>query len=157
MAWLDTVFKFIGLARYNTVTPALTNGQTSELQCGSDGRLLVNTQATNTVWSDAGASTSEKVIKASAGKVYQIFGRNTGATAKYIFIFNHAASGGSRPTNTSTAEMFVPIKVNAGESFSLELPRPRSFATGLYWGISSTDASFTYDSGGTFTVAAEYE
>lgn len=157
MAWLDTIFKFISYARHNTITPALTNGQTSELQCGPDGRLLVNTQATNTLWSDAGAAAAEKVVKASAGKVHQIFGRNTGGSAKYIFIFNHAQSGGSRPTNGSTAEMFVPIKVGAGEAFSLELSRSRAFATGLYWGVSSTDGTFTYDSGGAFVVAAEYE
>jgi hypothetical protein len=157
MAWLDTVFKFISYARFNTITPALTNGQTSELQCGADGRLLVNAQATNTVWSDGGVSTSERVVKAAAGKVHQIFGRNTGGTDRFIFIFNHAQSGGSRPANGSTAAMFVPIKVKSGEAFSIDLPRARAFATGLYWGVSSTDATFTYDATGTLVVAAEYE
>lgn len=157
MAWLDTVFKFISYARYNTITPALTNGQTSELQCGSDGRLLVNTQATNTLWSDSGVSSAERVVKASAGKIHQIFGRNTGAADKFIFVFNHALSGASRPTNGSTANIFVPVKVKAGEAFSIDLPRSRSFASGLYWGVSSTDATFTYDATGTFAVAAEYE
>jgi hypothetical protein len=158
MAWTDTVFKFISYGRYNTITPALTNGQISELQVGADGRLLVNAQATSTVWSDGGISTSERVVKAAAGKMYQIFGRNTGATDKYIFIFNHGASGGSRPANGSTAAIFVPVKVRAGEAFSIDIQqRPRAFSTGLYWGVSSTDATFTYDATGTMVVAAEYE
>lgn len=157
MAWLDTVFKFISYARYNAITPALTNGQISELQCGSDGRLLVNAQVTNTVWSDGAAATSERVVKNAAGRLYQIFGRNTGGSDKYIFVFNHAASGGSRPANGSTAAMFVPVKVKAGEAFSIDLPRSRAFATGLYWGVSSTDGTFTYDAAGTLVVAAEYE
>jgi hypothetical protein len=157
MAWLDTVFKFIGLARYNTITPALSNGQTSEFQCDASGRLLVNPLSPATSWSDSGAVTSERVVKASAGKLYQVIGRNTGGAAKYLFLFNHAAAGGSRPSNGSTAELFVPIKVDAGQSFSLTIERSRAFATGLYWGVSSTDATFTYDSGGTFAVSAEYE
>lgn len=159
MSWLDTVFKFIGFARYNSITPALTNGDTSELQCDPQGRLLVNGQVTNTSWSDAGTPTSERVVKNGAGKVYQIIGRNTGGSTKYIFIFNHAQSGVSRPANGSTAEMFLPIKVLSGEAFSLTVDRDRarSFATGLYWGVSSTDSTFTYDATGTFAVASEYE
>jgi hypothetical protein len=157
MAWLDTVFKFIGLARYNTVTPALSNGETSELQCDANGRLLVNTQGTTTSWQDAAAAASERVVKASSGKVYQIIGRNTGGSDRYLFIFNVSAVGGSRPANGATGELFVPIKVKAGEAFSLDLPRPRAFGTGLAWCVSSTDATFTYDAAGAFVVAAEYE
>jgi len=157
MAWTDTIFKFIGLARHNTITPSLTNGQTCEAQCDERGRLLVSTEPVNTLWSDGGIAAAERVVKGSAGKLHQIFGRNTGGSTKYIFIFNHATSGGSRPANTSTAHMFVPVKVQAGEAFSIELPRARAFSTGLYWGVSSTDASFTYDSGATFEVSAEYE
>lgn len=158
MAWLDTVFKFIGLARFNVVTPALTNGQTSEFQCDSSGRLLVNAQASNTYWSDGGVATSERVVKNTAGRVHQIFGRNTGVTDRYVFVFNHNASGaGARPANGSTAHLFVPVKVKAGEAFSIDLDRSRAFATGLYWGASSTDATFTYDGTATFEIAAEYE
>lgn len=159
MAWLDTVFKFIGIARFNTITPALTNGQTSELQCDEQGRLLVNAQVRTTSWNDAGAVAPERVVKATAGKVYQIIGRNTGGSTRYLFVFNHAQSGVSRPANTSTAEMFLPIKVLSGEAFSLTVDRDRAraFATGLYWGVSSTDKTFTYDAAGEFAVAVEYE
>lgn len=157
MAWTDTIFKFIGLARFNTITPSLANGQTSELQCDDRGRLLVSTEPVSTLWSDGGISAAERVVKNTAGKLHQVFGRNTGGADKYIFFFNHAASGGSRPTNGSTAHIFVPVKVKAGEAFSIELPRARAFSIGLYWGVSSTDASFTYDATGTFEVSAEYE
>lgn len=157
MAWTDTIFKFIGLARYNAITPTLTNGDTCEAQCDSSGRLLVNAGAINTTWADSGAAAAEKVVKASSGKLWQVFGRNTGASAAYVFIFNHAAGGGARPANGSTAQMFVPVKVAAGEAFSVELPRARAFSTGLYWAASSTDATFTYDAAATLVVSAEYE
>jgi hypothetical protein len=157
MAWLDTVFKHIGLARYNSVKPALTNGETCEAQCDANGRLLVNTDASDTSWSDAGAVAAERVVKASAGKIHGVFGRNTGGSARYLFLFNHAAGGGSRPSNGANGEMFVPIKVPAGDAFSLTFDRSRAFATGLYWGVSSTDSTFTYDAAATFAVAVEYE
>jgi len=153
MAWLDTVFKFIGLNRYNTITPALTNGQTCESQCDASGRLLVNVQSTNTVWSDTGAQAAEKLVKSGAGKVYRIEGRNTSGSTKYIFFFNALA----RPSNGSTGEIFFPFKVLAGDRFTLTLDRPRAFATGLFWSTSSTDSTFTYDSSGTFTISVEYE
>lgn len=157
MGWSETIFRFIGLARYNSITPSLTSGDTCEPQCDQNGRLLVSLTAITTLWQDSGAAVAERVVKASAGKIHQIFGRNTGGADRYIFIFNHATSGGSRPANGSTAQIFVPIKVKAGEHFSIDLTRARSFETGLYWGVSSTDGSFTYDSGGAFAVCAEYE
>ena len=157
MAWADTIFKFLGLARYNATPPSLTDGANCEAQCDSSGRLLVNPGAINTTWADGGTAAAEKVVKAAPGKLWQIFGRNTGGSDKYIFIFNHAASGGSRPSNGSTAALFVPVKVKAGEAFSITLDRARTFSTGLYWGASSTDATFTYESGATLVVSAEYE
>ena len=157
MAWTDTVFKFLGLARYNTVTPALSNGQTSEWQCDAQGRLLVNNQSIATVWNDAGAAAAEKLIKSQAGKFYSVRGRNTGGSTRYLFLFNHAAAGGSRPVNGSTGELFFPIAVAAGASFEFAIERARAFATGLYWGVSSTDSTFTYDAAATFRVAVEYE
>lgn len=157
MAWTDTIFKFIGRARFNTITPSLANGESCEAQCDSSGRLLVSTEPVNTSWADAGAVAPERVIKATSGKLHQIFGRNTGASDKYLFIFNHNASGAGRPADGSTAEMFAPIKVKAGEAFSISLDRARAFATGLYWAASSTDETFTYDATGTFAISAEYE
>ncbi len=157
MSWTDTIFKFLGRARYNTITPSAASGELVEAQCDANGRLLVSTQPINSNWQDAGVATSERVVKASAGKIHQIFGRNTGGADKYIFIFNHNAGGGSRPVDGSTAEIFVPIRVKAGEFFSIDVVRPRAFSVGLYWAISSTDATFTYDATGTFVVTAEYE
>lgn len=157
MSWSTTVFNFLAKARFNTITPSLQNGDLCEVQMDANGRLLVSTQPVNTSWSDGGPAVAEKVIKGSAGKVHQIFGRNTGASDRFIFIFNHAAGGVSRPANGSTAALFVPVKVKAGEAFSIDLPRARAFSVGLYFAISSTDATLTYDSTGTFVVAAEYE
>lgn len=157
MSWLDTIFKFAGRLIYNSIEPSLTNGQTVEMQCDQNGRLKVTTQDTDTLWVDGAAAKAEFVIKSTPGKVYQVFGRNSGGADAYIFIFNHAAGAGSRPANGSTAALFVPVKVPAGKSFTIELDRPRTFSVGLYWAASSTDNTFTYDSGGSFLVSAEYK
>lgn len=157
MSWLDTVFKFVGHARFNTLTPSLTNGETCEAQCDERGRLLVSTQPINTLWADGGIAAAERVVKGTSGKLHQIFGRNVGGDDKFIFVFNHPSAGAGRPADGATAHLFVPIKVSAGASFSLDLPRVRPFSVGLYWGVSSTDGSFTYDASATFEVSAEYE
>jgi hypothetical protein len=153
MAWLDNVFKFLPFLRYNSVTPTLVNGDTSEAQCDASGRLLVNTQPANTIWQDSGAAVTEKQVKNAGGKLHQIFGRNTGGSDKYIFIFNSL----TRPGNGATGQLFCPVKVKAGEAFSIDLVRPRAFSTGLFWSVSSTDATFTYDATAAFQVAVEYE
>lgn len=153
MAWTDTVFKMVTLLRRNTITPSIENGATSELQCDGQGRLLVNAQSPNTIWADGGTSAATKTIKGSSGRLYQIFGRNVGTAATYIFVFDAV----TKPANGSLAEMFVPVKVEGGAAFSIDLPRPRSFANGLTWAASSTDTSLTYASSATFVVAAEYE
>ena len=153
MAWLDTIFKFIGYARYNAITPNAANGEAVELQCGPDGRLLVSTEPINTTWADGGAAAATKTVKAAAGKLHQVFGRNTGGSDRFIFFYNATA----KPSDGSTAHIFVPVKVKAGEAFSIELPRPRAFSVGLCWAASSTDNSLTYDAAGSFQVSAEYE
>jgi hypothetical protein len=154
MAWLDTVFKYVGLARYNSITPSLTNGAASEFQCDSEGRLLVNSQVATTSWNDAGTPAAERVVKSASGKFYQMIVHNTGASTRWLFVFNATA----RPSNGSSGEMFTPIKVLAGEyaSLTVDRDRARAFATGLYWGASSTDSTFTYDAAATFANATEY-
>lgn len=153
MAWTDTVFKMVPLLRRNTITPSIENGATSEFQCDAQGRLLVNTQSPNTIWADGGSSAATKTVKGTSGRLYQIFGRNVGVSAAYIFIFDAT----TKPADGSLAEMFVPVKLEAGAAFSIDLPRPRAFSNGLTWVASSTDESLTYASGATFVVAAEYE
>jgi Tfp pilus assembly protein PilX len=153
MSWFDTIFKFIGNARYNTITPTLTSGQLAEPQCDQAGRLLVSTQPINTSWSDGGTSAATRTVKSAAGKVYQLLGRNVGASDRYLFFYNAA----SKPADGSTAHLFVPLKVKAGEAFTLAFSRARPFSVGLCWVASSTDGSLTYDGAALFQVTAEYE
>lgn len=153
MSWPDTVFKFLSLARYTSITPTLAEGEAGELRLDSTGRLLVAPQPTNTLWQDSGPSVAERVVKGSAGRLFQIFGRNTGGSVAYVFIFNATA----RPANGSTAHLFTPIKVAPGDHFSIELERPRAFSQGLFWSSSSTDGAFTYASGASFAVTTEYD
>ena len=153
MSWLDTIFKMTPLGRYNAISPQLANGSLSELQSDSSGRLLVNTESPTTLWADGGMSTSTRAVKSSAGKLYQIFGRNVGASTVYLFVYDSA----TKPADGSSAHIFVPIAIEAGAVFSIALIRPRSFATGLTWVASSTDGTLTYASGATVQVSAEYE
>lgn len=157
MSILDAIFRFVPYGRMNAVAPSPENGQLTELQINDRGQLRVTTDAAITSWADAGVVAAEKVVKGTAGRVHQILGRNTGGSTVYVFFFNHASAGGSRPANGVTTELFLPIKVDAGEAFALELPRARAFSTGLYWGASSTDEDFTYASGATLAISVEYE
>lgn len=152
MAWIDTVFKFLPLLRRNTITPNVANGETVEAQCDAQGRLLVNVEPPNTLWADGGSSAATRTIKAGSGRLYQIFGRNTGSDC-FVFIFDAA----SRPADGSVAHIFVPVKVKAGEAFSIDVLRSRPFTNGLTWVASSTDAALTYASGAALQVSAEYE
>lgn len=153
MSWLDTIFKMTPLARRNTTTPSPINGEAVELQCGPDGRLLVTTESPNTLWADGGTVIATRTIKAAAGKLYQLVIKNAGGSDQYIFFYNAIV----KPADGSSAHIFTPFKVKAGEQLVLVLPRARAFSVGLTWAVSSTDATLTYDGAATFNVSAEYE
>lgn len=154
MSVLDSVFKWLGHARYNATAPTLTDGSQGELQCTKDGRLKVDIASTGaTVWSSPGAATSERVVKASTGTIYRLMLTNTGASDVHVFLFNAAA----RPLNGSTAEIVPPLKLTPGGSGEIDFElRPFAASVGIYWGASSTAGTFTYDSGATILVATEY-
>lgn len=153
MSWLDTIFKFTPLQRRNSITPNVQDGATCEAQCDAEGRILVSTESPNAVWSDGAANASQRVVKNSSGKVYQVFGRNTAGAARYLFVYDAAV----KPADGSTAHIFTPVKVEAGLAFSLTLPRPRKLTNGLTWVVSTSDITLTYDASGAFQVAVEYE
>lgn len=104
-------------------------------------------------WQDGSASAATRTVKSGAGRVYTLVGRNTGAGVAYLFFYALAA----KPSNGSVAHVFVPLKLDPGATFSMQLDRPRDFAQGFCWAASSTDGSLTYASGATLNVAAEYD
>lgn len=152
MSFTDSIFKFTTLLRRSVTPPSPADGTLQEMLCDGAGRLLVNADATGTLWQDAGAAAASRTVKGSAGKLYQMFGYNSGGSDVWLFIFNAIAV----PGNGSTAELFTPIKIAAGTHFALDLIRPRDFITGLTWAASSTAGTFTAAGSSTLLVSAEY-
>lgn len=140
MAWLDTIFKFIGHARRNTVTPSVTNGSTSELQCDEQGRLLVNTSVANKVWSHPPTASSAKeasrIVKASSGVLYSFVAYNANASKRWLQFFNSTTV----PSNGALPRLVVPIEADGIASGGFE---SMPFATGLVWALSTTEDTLT--------------
>lgn len=133
MAWVDSIFKFLSLARYNTVAPSLANGDQGELQVDQnanlkvvvggtsyDGtRLRVQLDPSTILWFASSAIAAATVVKASAGKVHELQITNPGAVDTVAWV-----TDGSN-------YLHAPVKVKAGESVALSFPGGRPFSTGL--------------------------
>ena len=105
-------------------------------------------------WSSpAGAAyESSRVIKPSAGTLFQLFGFNAGSTARYVQIHDaSAAPGGGTPATA------ISFPVDAGRPFSLDLGDDGlAFATGMFFGASSDGQQYTADATATFWLKAKY-
>lgn len=154
MSVLDSIFDWLGHARYNATAPTAADGEQVELQCTKDGRLKVDIASTGaTVWSSPGAATSERIVKASSGTIYRLMVSNSGGSDVFLFLCNASA----RPVDGSTAEIVPPLKIPAGGSGEIDFElRPYNATAGVYWGASSTHGTFTYSAGATLLVATEY-
>lgn len=158
MAWVDSIFKFLSLARYNTVPPSPANGDQVELQVDGAGRLItalggasydgtrlrVQVDPSTILWFTDAAAAATVVVKASAGKVHAIEITNPGAVDGVAFVFD------------ASARLHVPVTVKAGETVALRWDGGRAFASSLTVFISD---NFTATASGTKTihVSAKYE
>ncbi len=149
---LDALFKQAPSALYETTEPSLAPNERHDLRCDDTGRLLVNQLAVGTTFHSPGVAAAEKTVKSSAGRLYMFAVTNAGGADVYVSAFDAAA----RPSNGSTSELAPPVKVPAGGTAWIELPRPREFSAGLYIGASSTANAFTYSSGASLRIYAEY-
>lgn len=157
MSVLDSVFKWLAHARYNVTTPTYSDGDQAELQTTSSGRLKVDAvlgaDDGAKLWSLSGAATSERIVKASSGKLFRVLASNPGASVAYLFLYNSA----TRPTNGSTAAIVPPIAIAAGSDATVDLQiDPYDCTVGIYWGASSTHDDFTYDNTATLLVSVRY-
>lgn len=156
MSFLDTVFNFLARGRYYATPQYHESGDLAELQTNRKGHLLVDPYGgSQSSWQDTSAASSERVIKSTSGELFQAVFFNTGATDVFIFLFDHAASGGGRPSDGGVP-IFIPVRLPPGGERGISLARPRRFNAGLYWGASSTPDVFTHDSGALVMSAAEY-
>jgi len=109
---------------YNTALPSLSNGQASQLQVDSSGRLITNIgtlpnvqpvpQSSSTYATPAFdlSATAATNVKASGGNVYGWFGFNPNSTTCYLQFYNSAAP-------TLGTSVLHPFGVVAGGSFNI--------------------------------------
>lgn len=158
MAWVDSIFKFLALGRYNTVAPSLANGDQGEFQVDQNGQLKVVVGGTSydgtrmrvqvdpagILWFTDAADAATVVVKASAGKVHAIEITNPGGVDGVAFVFD------------ASTRLHVPVTVKAGETVALRWDGGRPFASSLTVFISD---NFTATASGTKTihVSAKYE
>lgn len=158
MSWVDSVFKFLALGRYNSVSPSLANGDQSELQLDSSGRLIVALggaaydgtrlrvqQDPSTIqWFTAAAAAATIVVKASAGKAHALEVTNPGAVDGVI----HVTDGSNR--------IHAPVVCKAGETIALRWDGGRPFTNSMTVLISD---NYTATASGTKTIwaSSKYE
>lgn len=152
--WLRTIFRFLAFGRYNTTPPSASDGDAVPLQCDASGNLkvaVVSGGGGSTTWNDqaSAAYVAARAVKAAAGSLYQLFGFNNGSSDRYLQVFDSATepAPGTKPVFS--------FPVPAGQSFSLDLPRPRAFSTGIYVAASTTGHEFTEDGAALFFFNAE--
>ena len=109
---------------YNTALPSLSNGQASQLQVDSSGRLITNIgtlpnvqpvpQSSSTYATPAFdlSATAATQVKASGGNVYGWFGFNPNSTTCYLQFYNSASA-------TLGTGVLHPFGVVAGGSFNV--------------------------------------
>lgn len=100
------------------------------------------------------AGANGAVLKASAGQVFSVYCRNTTGAARYFQLFNQTTvpADGVAPTYS----FLVPASgyiVLDGAFFGAD---GQNFATGIYWCVSSTEATKTIGATTDCTTAIHY-
>jgi hypothetical protein len=137
---------------YNTSFPTLSNGQASQVQCDSSGRLFVNpgslgfgvSGVPTTVTANAftmyhASSAAAANIKASAGNLYGLVLGNSGSIPCWLQLFNNS---GTPTAGTSVIDSYM---VQAGVTIPLPpgLTALENFATGIAAAGATTDSGAT--------------
>jgi hypothetical protein len=153
MGWETAIFNWLGSGRYNATPPTLAPGSLGEFQLDANGSLKVRFADPVVQWVDPTSLAAGGVIKSSAGSLYQLFGSNEGSNKTWVQVFDatsvpNGGEGGPTPIFT--------IPVEAQATFSLELPRGRSFASGIVWAASSSPALLSRDMYAQIWANAEY-
>lgn len=158
MAWNNSIFTFQCLGRYNTVSPTLANGDPSELQLDSSGRLIValggaaydgtrlrvQVDPSTVAWMTTASAAATQVVKASAGKIHAIEVTNPGGVDGVI----HVTDGSTR--------LHAPVVCKAGETVALRWDGGRPFTASCTVLISD---NYSATASGTKTIwaSAKYE
>jgi len=160
----QTIFKWLGLARYNAVLPSAANGEAVELQATNRGALRVNVEnATDVAYGNAGTwvfqpNTSGTLVAsgllvngaANLGGL-DVYVKTGGTT---LMVFDAAAL----PSNGTAPKLRVYLQagpVNVAKVFR-DAGNGMPFSTGIFVACSSTDTTLTYDNTRAIAVAACY-
>jgi hypothetical protein len=152
---------------YNTTPVTLTDGQAGWVQCNSSGAILTSggagTQAVTVSPSSAStaagtnatstAAESNRVIKASAGNLYNIT-ITIGATSGYLMLFDAT----SAPSDGAVTPTYcIPVVSNGTNGFaSAEWAMPKRFGTGIT-AVFSTAGCFSKTASATAAFFAGYQ
>lgn len=162
MSWSDSIFKFFGFARYNTVAPTPAAGEAVELQADAQGRLRValgdasftpvgamrvTEDPAGLTWatSAAGGGAASATVKATGGTFYAIYATNGGTTDTWL----HVCDG--------TTRLAPPVKIMAGATISIEFAGGRPFAANLTWAaLTGAGYSSAADAAAALYIVARY-
>jgi hypothetical protein len=150
MSFLQTVFNWLPKLR-------APDNSLLDAKCDAAGNLQVsvaaNTSATTT-WVDPANGAplvASRIIAAAPKKLWRVTGTNEGSSERWVMIFASATVPGNG------AEPVLAYRVPAGGFFADEMPRAKSFSSGISWAASSTAGTLTIDSGATFRMNFEVE
>jgi len=80
----------------------------------------------------AAATTNDTNIKASAGKIYHIFGRNSSTGERFLHLYNKASAP---VTGTDVPVLTIPLPPAA--TFHFTFPEGINFTTGISYSLST--------------------
>jgi hypothetical protein len=160
----QTIFNWLGLARYNAVLPSAANGEAVELQATNRGVLRVNVENASAVaYGNAGTwvfnpNTGGTLIAsgllvtgaANLGGIDLYIG--TGSTTVMLFDATSLPANGTAPK----LRMFAATgPANLTKCFR-DTGNGIDFSTGIFVACSSTNGTLTYDNTKAIAVAACY-
>ena len=160
----QTIFNWLGLARYNAVLPSAANGQAVELQSTNQGALRVNVENTTAIaYGNAGSwvfnpNTGGTLIAsgllvsgaANLGAIELFIG--TGGTTIMVFDAVTLPTNGTAPKLRFSATTWP---ANISNVFR-DSGNGIDFSLGVFVACSSTTGTLTYDNTKAIAVAACY-
>jgi hypothetical protein len=153
--WLQTVFNFLPLGRYNASPPTLSSGAVGELQCDAKGRLLVSVGAsvdpgqqfarTRYVGPIAGAAGA--LARSGACRLIEFVAQNRSTNDRFLLFLDQTAA----PTSGVSVPKLA-YKIPAGGFAAIDYHlKPHDFNVGVFW-ASSTGATPYFASADTFFI-----
>lgn len=147
-------YKFAMAPNLSEPSDTTGGGASSNVTIVSPIPLPVSFSTPSTYWNPTtvGSLANSGVFKNSSGKFYQLIGFSDKSSRRYLMLFDSATV----PANGALS--WTCLSVPGGGTFSIDLPRPKSFSSGLSWAVSTTPNILTIDvTAGSFWAQAEME